>query len=104
MTILQQLGLHTLAIPLCHLIHLVAEAVLHSPALASASQLRLAALAEALVLPEAAARTEKQAGAFQLSAADTSQHQQVQCSAQKVLDAMTAQCLPVYQMTPSHHV
>ncbi|DBA87841.1 TPA: hypothetical protein ACH3X1_004837 [Trebouxia sp. C0004] len=76
MTILQQLGLHLLAVPLCHLMYLVAGVVLHSPALASASQFRLAALAEALVLPEAAAKAEKQAGAFQLSASDTSQHQQ----------------------------
>lgn len=93
MTVLQQLGLHMLAIPLCHLIHLVAGAVLRSPALGSASQLRLAALAEALVLPEAAARAEKQAGALQLSAADTSQHQQVQYSALTLLDAVSGYCL-----------
>ena len=93
MTILQQLGLHMLAIPLCHLIHLVAGAVLHSPPLASASQLRLAALAEALVLPEAAARAEKQAGGLHLSAADTSQRQQVLCSTHTVLDAVSAHCL-----------
>ena len=77
MTTLEHLGLHMLAVPLCHVVQLLAGAVLHSPALASASQLRLAALAEALVLPALAARAEKQAGPFQLSAADASQHQQV---------------------------
>lgn len=74
---LEHLGLHMLAVPLCHVVQLLAGAMLHSPALASASQLRLAALAEALVLPALAARAEKQAGPFQLSAADASQHQQV---------------------------
>ena len=77
MTTLEHLGLHMLAVPLCHVVQLLAGAVLHSPALASASQLRLAALAEALVLPALAARAEKQAGPFQLSAADASQHRQV---------------------------
>jgi len=75
MTVLQQLGLLMLAIPLCRLFQVVA------------------ALAEALVLPEAAARAEKQAGVFQLSSADTSQHQQVQYSAFTLPDAVSAYCL-----------
>ena len=74
---LEALYLHTLAIPLCHLKQLLAEAVLHSPALASASQLQLAALAEALVLPEAAAKAEKKAGPLQLSVAQSDQSQKV---------------------------
>ncbi|KAL3130482.1 hypothetical protein ABBQ38_008299 [Trebouxia sp. C0009 RCD-2024] len=73
MIVLEDLYLHTLAIPLCCLKQLLAEAVLHSPALASACQLKLAALAEALVLPEAAARAEQKAGPLQLSAAQTEQ-------------------------------
>lgn len=71
--VLEDLYLHTLAIPLCRLKQLLAEAVLHSPALASACQLKLAALAEALVLPEAAARAEKKAGPLQLTAAQSEQ-------------------------------
>lgn len=70
---LENLYLHSLAIPMCHLKHLLARAVLHSPAMASASQLQLAALAEALLLPEAAARAEKKAGPLQLSAAQSEQ-------------------------------
>ena len=66
--VLEDLYLHTLAIPLCRLKQLLAEAVLHSPALASACQLKLAALAEALALPEAAARAEQKAGPLHLSA------------------------------------
>ena len=77
MKILEHLGLHALAVPLCHLAHLLAGAVLQSPALASACQLKLAALAEALVLPDVTARAQKQAGPCQSSAAESSQHQKV---------------------------
>lgn len=70
---LENLYLHSLAIPMCHFKHLLAGAVLNSPALASASQLQLAALAEALVLPEAAARAEQKAGSLQHSAAQSEQ-------------------------------
>ena len=77
MVVLENLYLHSLAIPMCHLKHLLAGAVLHSPALAAASQLQLAALAEALVLPEAAARAEKKAGPLQLSAAQSEQRAKV---------------------------
>ena len=73
MAVLANLNLHSLAIPMCHLKHLLAGAVLHSPTLASASQLQLAALAEALVLPEAAARAEEKAGTLHLSAAQSEQ-------------------------------
>lgn len=69
LAVLENLYLHTLAIPMCHLKHLLARAVLHSPALAAASQLQLAALAETLGMPEAAAAAEKKAGPLQLSAA-----------------------------------
>ena len=71
--VLESLYLHSLAIPMCHLKHLLAGAVLHSPALASASQLQLASLAEALVLPEAAAKAEQKAGVLPLSAAQSEQ-------------------------------
>lgn len=74
---LQQLGLHILAVPLCHVNHLLAGAILHSPAVASASQLKLAALAEALVLPDVAAKAEKQAGPFLLSAAESDGNEKV---------------------------
>ena len=63
---------------MCHLKHLLAKAVLHSPALASASQLQLAALAEAVVLPEVAAHFEKKAGLLCLSAAEADLNQKVQ--------------------------
>lgn len=74
---LEELYLHPLAIPMCHLKHLLAGAVLHSPALASASQLKLASLAEALVLPEIAARYEGKAESLRLSAAELEQSQKV---------------------------
>lgn len=77
MAVLEVLYLHTLAIPMCHLKHLLARTVLHSPALAAASQLQLAALAEALVLPEAAAAAEQKAGPLHLSAAQKEQWSKV---------------------------
>ena len=60
--VLQALGWHAQAIPLCHLEALLAGAVLKSPALAAASHLRLAALAEALNLHSLADRAQQQAG------------------------------------------
>ena len=80
MDILQQIELHTLAVPLCHLMHLLARAVLHSPALAAASELQLATLAEALVLPIMADRAEQRAAPLQLPVAESSQEAKVPCN------------------------
>ena len=82
MDILQQLELHTLAVPLCHLMQLLARAVLHSPARVAASQLQLATLAEALVLPTMVDRAEQQAGPMQLPVAESSQEAKVPCDYQ----------------------
>ena len=75
MQILELLGLPALAVPLCHLQHVLAEMVLNSSALAAAAHLKLAALAEMLVLPDVTARAEKQAA--QVYKGDCSQHQKV---------------------------
>ena len=59
---LQALGWHFQALPLCHLEALLARAVLDSPALVAASNLRLANLAEALNLRSLADKAQQQAG------------------------------------------
>ena len=59
---LQALGWHVQALPLCHLEALLGGAVLDSPALVAASNLRLANLAEALNLRSLADKAQQQAG------------------------------------------
>ena len=74
---LKALCLDPLAAPLYHLKHLLAEAVLHSPALAAAAQLQQAALAEALALPEFAARFEAKAGLLRVPSTELEESRKV---------------------------